>query len=125
MSAKTLADLSAADEAKRLVNELLRLESRGPGDLEGAMRRIGNRYGIPWRTLWAIRYRTPRDVFVGVFEKIKEAHRAECRRQIERMAHELQIARSKGVHVEDLEDQVRALRDELEACVANRRNGEA
>ena len=125
MIAKSVCDLSAADEAKRLVNELIRIESRGAGDTEGAMRRLGNRYDIPWRTLWNIRYRTPRDVFVGVFEKIKEAHRAECRRQIERMAHELSIARLKGVHVEDLEDQVAALRDELEACMAHRRDSEA
>lgn len=124
MSANCLAT-SATAEAKRIANDLIRLESRGAGDLEGAMRRLANRYGLSWRVFWNLRYREQKDVSVGVFEKLKEAHAAECRRQMERMAHELEIARLKGVHVEDLEDQVRALADELDACLANNRNGEA
>lgn len=116
---------AAAIEAKRLVNELLKLESRGAGDLEAAMRRLGNRYGIPWRVFWNFRYRTPSDVFVSVFEKLNEAHRAECGRQIERLRHELQIAKINGVHVEDLQDQVSALARELESCMAQRRGRDA
>lgn len=120
MSAK-LHDYSATAEAKRLVNELLRLESRGAGDLENAMRRLGNRYGLPWRVFWNLKYRNQKDVFVGVLRKLKEAHIAECRRQVERMAHELQIAKLNGVLVDDLEDQVAALRNELAACLADNR----
>lgn len=121
MRAKLGCAMSAAViEARRLVNELLKLESRGAGDLENAMRRLGNRYGISWRVFWNLRYRTPSDVFVSVFEKLKEAHRAECGRQIERLRHELRIAELNGVHVEDLQDQVSALAAELEACVAQR-----
>ena len=113
MSAKSL-DLSAAEEAKRIVNELLKLESRGAGDLEASMRRLGNRYGLDWRVFWRLRYRTPKDVFVSVFEKLKEAHRAECRRQIERLNHELQIAQLKGVHVEDIRAEAEALVAQLQ-----------
>lgn len=120
MSAK-LHDYSATAEAKRLANELLRLESRGAGDLENAMRRLGNRYGLPWRVFWNLKYRNQKDVFVGVLRKLKEAHIAECRRQVERMAHELQIAKLNGVLVDDLEDQVAALRNELAACLADNR----
>lgn len=120
MTAKAFA-MSGTDEAKRLANELLRLESRGAGDLENAMRRLANRYGLNWRVFWNLRYRKQKDVSVGVFQKLREAHVAECRRQIERMAHELEIARLRGVHVQDLEDQVAALRDELETCLARGR----
>lgn len=122
--AKSL-DFSAAEEAKRLVNELLRMESRGAGDLESAMRRLGNRYGLNWRVFWNFRYRQPTDVFVSVFEKLKEAHRAECRRQIERLRHEITISELNGVYVQDLADQVEALAAELEDCVAKRRDREA
>lgn len=115
-------DYSAGDEARRLVNELLRLESRGSGDLEAAMRRLANRYGLPWRVFWNLRYRKQKDVFVGVLRKLQEAHRAECRRQIERLRHELSIAKLNGVHVEDLEDQVSTLSAELEDCVADHRH---
>lgn len=124
MIAKSL-DVSAVEEAKRLVNELLKLESRGGGDLENAMRRLANRYGLPWRTFWNLRYRTPKHVFVGVFETLKAAHRAEVGRQIERLRHELQIAKLNGVHVQDIEDQASALLAELEDCVADRRRGDA
>ena len=95
-------DLSATGEAKRLVNELLRLESRGAGDLENAMRRLGQRYGMNWRVFWQLRYRNPEDVFVGVFEGLKRAYRAECRRQLRKLEHELQVAQIKGVSVDDL-----------------------
>lgn len=116
---------AAVVEARRLANELLKLESRGAGDLENAMRRLGHRYDIPWRVFWNLRYRAPSDLFVSVFEKLKEAHRAECGRQIERLRHEIQIAEINGVHVQDLADQVEALASELEACVAKRSRGNA
>lgn len=116
---------AAVEEARRLANELLKLESRGAGDLENAMRRLSNRYGIPWRTFWTLRYRTPSDVFVSVFEKLKEAHRAECGRQIERLRHEIQIAQIKGVEVQDLADQVEALSDQLADCLADSSRGDA
>jgi polyhydroxyalkanoate synthesis regulator phasin len=122
MTAK--GDCSATDEAKRLVNELIRIESRGAGDTENAMRRLGNRYGLPWRVFWTVRYRTPKDVLAGVLQRLREAHAAESRRQITRMAHELEMARASGVHVEDLADQVAALAAELEGCLAHRRNRE-
>lgn len=118
-------DYSAGDEARRLVNELLRLESRGSGDLEAAMRRLANRYGLPWRTFWNLRYRKQKDVFVGVLRTLREAHAAEAQRHIKRLRHELTIAKINGVHVEDLEDQVSTLSAELENCLQNNSNRKA
>ncbi len=113
-------DYSAGDEARRLVNELLRLESRGAGDRENAMKRLGNRYGLPWRVFWTIKYRQPKDLLCGVMGKLREAHAAECQRQIKRLRHELTIAQESGVHVEDIQDQVSTLAAELETCMAHR-----
>ena len=125
MNAKLASDLSAITEAKRLVDELLRLESRGVGDRENAMRRLGNRYGLPWRTFWNIKYRDQKDVFVGVLRRLQEAHRAECGRQIKRLRHEIQISELNGVEVQDIRHQVEALAAELEACLQKRRDGAA
>lgn len=126
MNAKTVADLSGVEEAKRLVAALIRIESRGAGDTENAMRRLAQRHGLSWRVFFNLKYRShQRDVFVGVLRKLREAHAAETRRQLERMAHDLQIAQLKGVPVEDLQNQVSALRDELEACLARSGDGEA
>lgn len=120
MTAK-LVDLSAGAEARRIVNELLHMESRGPGDMESAMRRLANRYGLPWRVFWTVKYRQPRDLLCGVMAKLREAHAAECQRQMERLKHELEIVRASGVHVQDLADQAATLAAELADCMADRR----
>lgn len=115
--------MSAAIQAQRLVNEMLRWESRGAGDMENAMRRLGNRHGIPWRVFWTMKYRTPKDLFVSVFEEIKAAHKAEAQRQLQKVQHELQIAEINGVYVRDLADQVEALAHKLEDRLAHRDEG--
>lgn len=115
--------MSAAMQAQRLVNEMLRWESRGAGDTENAMRRLGNRHGIPWRVFWTMKYRTPKDLFVSVFEEIKAAHKTEAQRQLRKVQHELQIAEVNGVYVRDLADQVEALAHKLENRLANRDEG--
>lgn len=113
--------MSAAIHAQRLVNEMLRWESRGAGDMENAMRRLGNRHGIPWRVFWTLKYRMPKDLFVGVYEEIKASHNAEAKRQLRKVQHELQTAEINGVYVRDLADQVEALAHKLEDRLAKRR----
>lgn len=112
--------MSAAIQAQRLVNEMLRWESRGAGDTENAMRRLGNRHGIPWRVFWTLKYRAPKDLFVSVFEEIKAAHKAEAQRQLQKVQHELQIAEINGIYVRDLADQVEALAGQLADRLAQR-----
>jgi hypothetical protein len=89
-------------DARSWANELVRRESRGPGDMENAMHRLQSRYGIPWRTFWALRYRPPADVFVGVYLQLKAAYEAECQRQERLIAHERSIAEAKVLSVETL-----------------------
>lgn len=89
------------------------------------MRRLANRYGLSWRVFWNLRYRKQKDVFVGVLRKLREAHAVEAQRHMERLQHELSIAKINGVHVDDLEHQVSDLADRLAACLAQRRDGEA
>ncbi len=116
-----VSDYSATGEAKRLVNELLQLESRGAGDLENAMKRLAHRYGLPWRVFWTLKYRNPKDVLMGTFKKLEEAHLQECRRQMQRMGHAVEMARARGVMVDDLENSLRTLRDELADSVSKLR----
>jgi hypothetical protein len=81
--------MNGVADARQWANELIRRESRGPGDLENAMRRLEARYGIPWRTFWALRYRAPADVFVGVYLQLKAAYESECLRQERLLKHDV------------------------------------
>lgn len=87
--------MSGVADARTWANELIRRESRGPGDTENAMRRLEARYGIPWRTFWALRYRAPADVFVGVYLQLKSAYETECLRQERLLKHEREITKAK------------------------------
>lgn len=92
--AKNGDDLSEAVlQARNWANELVRREARGPGDTSNAMHRLEARYGIPWRTFWQLRYRAPKDVFVGVYQRLGAAYQAECERQRWLLEHELEITK--------------------------------
>lgn len=96
MFAKKLARMiSGAEDARVWANELIRRESRGPGDMENAMRRLEARYGIPWRTFWTLRYRKPTDVMVGVYRQLQAAYQSECDRQERLLAHERKLTETK------------------------------
>ena len=96
MSEKGICKLTgAAVQARDWANELVRRESRGPGDMENAMRRLEARHGIGWRTFWELRYRTPADVLVGVYLKIAAAYQSECERQERLLRHEILLTKAK------------------------------
>src|SRR6185312_2786675 len=69
---------------------MLARETRGPGDLEGAMRRLEARYGIPFSTLWGLRYRAPKGLLMGTFARIAAAYHAECERQMRLLQDEME-----------------------------------
>lgn len=94
--------LTGISDARSWANELIRRESRGPGDTENAMHRLEARYGIPWRTFWALRYRPPSDVFVSVYLNLRAAYEAECARQERLLRHERQITEAKVLAFETL-----------------------
>lgn len=96
MGAKRLCKImTGIADARAWANELIRRESRGPGDLNNAMHRLEARYGIPWRTFWQLRYRPPVDVFVSVYVQLKTAYEAECARQERLLQHERHVTEAK------------------------------
>lgn len=80
----------AAGWARKLVQH----ESHGPGDTNNALRRLSARYHISYSTLWALRYRKPKEMVVSVFTRIQAAYLAECQRQLKRLEHEIEITRA-------------------------------
>jgi hypothetical protein len=86
-------------EAQRWASALLEREHRGPGDtLDAAMWRAEQKWGIDHSTFWALRYRPPREMFVSVYMRLRQAYEMECVRQEARLQHELMLAKAVGLH---------------------------
>lgn len=71
--------------------DLLRWETRGPGDTANAMRRIAGRASIPFGKLWSLRYRPPKEIASHILSRIEAAHAAEVQRQLRKLAHDAEI----------------------------------
>lgn len=71
--------------------ELLRWETRGPGDTANAMKRIAARYGVPVSLQWSLRYRPPKRIWSDLLAKLEAAHAAEQERQWRKLAHDLAV----------------------------------
>jgi hypothetical protein len=80
------------NEAQEWAKSLTRWEARGPGDLENAMRRLETRYGIDSNTLWSLRYRPPKRIFVDVYEQLRAAYQHERERQRKLLDNEIKTA---------------------------------
>lgn len=93
---KIMSDVFVSN-AQDWANELVRRESRGPGDYENAMRRLESRYGIPWQTFWRLRHGRLKDIYVSIYVRLQAAYQAECERQMRLLAHEIEIAKAKGL----------------------------
>lgn len=88
MEQMTNADVA---RARSLAGDLLRWETRGPGDTANAMRRLSTRYGLPYGTQWALRYRPPKRLWSDLLACIAAAHAAEKERQLRKLAHEAEL----------------------------------
>ncbi|WP_020184799.1 hypothetical protein [Methylopila sp. 73B] len=89
-----MPDGASLDQAASWADDLLRWESRGPGDTDNALRRLARRYGVAYATLWALRYRRPKDLYLSAYNKLAAAYRAERQRQFDRLAHDIEITKA-------------------------------
>lgn len=108
---KYLTEAEYVAEARRLARDLVQNEVRGPGDTDGAMRRIEARYGVPYTFLWSLRYRPPRDILMGAWSRLLAAYEAEC----ERVENRARLER----------ERIQAIRDATDRSVANADSGVA
>lgn len=74
--------------AQTMAGQLLRWESRGPGDTDNALRRLSRRHGIDYGALWSLRYRAPKRIWADVLTAISEAYEAERQTQLRKLAHD-------------------------------------
>lgn len=86
-------------DAQRWAGALVEREHRGPGDtIDAAMWRAEQKWGIERSTFWSLRYRPPREMFVSVYMRLRQAYETECVRQEARLQHELMLAKAAGLN---------------------------
>lgn len=93
LKGRQMSEVAYLDDAARWSKELTRMRTRGPGDVENAMRSIEREYGVDYWTQWRLRYRRSalRDIGVTVYMRLQAAYRAECERQLRKLEHDITI----------------------------------
>lgn len=115
-----MSDVSTVDLAAGWADRLVKFESRGPGDMDGAMRRVARRHGLTYSLFWKLRYRRPSDVMASAFFILRDAYRAECAKQRGRLSHELELTKAiTGADCPDLRS-VEALVDQADSAGSKR-----
>lgn len=104
-----MSSTAVVEQAQGMARRLVAAESRGPGDTDNAMRRLEARYGVPYTTLWSLRYRAPKDMLASVYFRLVDAYRAECDRQKKLFDHELEVTKAIAGSTSDLVRQAAAL----------------
>lgn len=97
-----MSGVAFVDDAATKARDLVNRETRGPGDLDNAMRRIERKYGVPYSVLWALRYRKPKDLLISAYLRVVEAYEAQREEQMRRFEHERSITQAKGRVAEGL-----------------------
>ena len=76
------------DHTVDLNRALVNGECRGPGDLENAMRRVEQRWGIPFAVSWALRYRKPKTIAADIYARHVQAVETFRETQLRRLENE-------------------------------------
>jgi hypothetical protein len=93
--ATVTTEADAVSRAAVWAEKLLSRVHHGPGDnVETAMHRAEQKYGVPAQTFWALRYRRPKAMAVAAWLHLKNVYEAECGRQEARLRHELEITKT-------------------------------
>lgn len=83
------------EQARGWANKLIAAHHRGPGDtVDAAIHRAAMKHGLDPKALWRLRYRTPKDMLLSTWARIKAAYDAECERQEAKLRHELEITKA-------------------------------
>lgn len=89
------ADSAPIDIARGWADRLIKAAHRGPGDtVDAAIHRAAVKHGLDHRTLWRLRYRSPKDLLASVYVKIQRAYEAECKAVEEQVAHNLEMLKA-------------------------------
>ena len=100
----------SAEAATEYVRTMVQRESRGPGDIDNAMQRLEQRYGLPFWTQWYLRKGKAKTVEASMLARIRAAYLDMCQRQVGNLLHEIAMETAAGDDtLADLEAEARGL----------------
>lgn len=111
-----MCELTYGEQARSWANDLILGESRGPGDMPNAMRRLEARYGIPASSFFALRYRPVKEPRVGLYFRLHAAWQDFRGRQLKALQHETELtAKIAGHHHHSVVSAQAVLREAVRA----------
>jgi hypothetical protein len=103
------------EAASYYADELLKLEARGPGDTEGALFRLEQRYGIGPNQITHLRAGRAKSCDVSLFARLRLAYLDLCEKKLRMLQHKIEIERVSGDDTNaDLADRLRAIAAEID-----------
>ena len=106
----------SATVATGYVKRMVQRESRGPGDIDNAMRRIEQRYGLPFWSLWHLRKGKAKTCDASLYARVRAAYLDMCQRHADALLHEIEMETLGGDDtLEDLENEARVLAAKIAA----------
>lgn len=106
-------------QSRKWADALVLRHYTGRGDMDAAMDRAEQRYGVSAQTLWALRYRPPKEIFASIYLRLKAVYEAEVAAQEARLRHEIEVMRRVRGNVSTA-----ALVDEAEALLGTAKSGQ-
>lgn len=115
--------MSSAELAAGYVRRMVEKESRGWGDSDSALSRLGARYQLPYWTLNHLRTGRAKTVEAGLLSRIRAAYLDLCEKQVQILQHEISIEKALTTDdaIEDLEREASALAARVAAQKAARK----
>jgi hypothetical protein len=117
-------EVSSAETAAGYVRRMVEWETRGWGDQENALSRIGRKHGLAFWTLNNLRTGRAKTVEAGLFGRIRAAYLAICESQIAKLEQEIAIEKAITCDdtLENLESEARRLAAQIAAARTKRQS---
>lgn len=116
-------EMSAAT-ATHYVRRMAEVETRGFGDDDNALRRLGHRFGLSYWTLRYLKHGRAATVDADLYSRIRGAYVAFCEQQIRALQHEIEVERtlSDDADLGSLQAEAQALAAKIAQAKAARLN---
>jgi len=103
------------EAASDYAREIVQLEARGPGDTEGALYRLQQKYGISVNQLMHLRAGRAKSCDISLFARLRLAYLDLCRSKAMNLLHKIETEEAKGdVSNQDIGGKLRTLVEEID-----------